>query len=171
MTTKQMIFMSIIISTHTFIMPSEPVFMTRTHPQINLANNYGMSQQRDFIFNDGPNTLINGHSTHDYFMDNTQITPMFQFTRVIEVAKNKTFKEIGTLKSMRKSMYLGEIQRSKLSKHVRMNNAVYCYDVEQVADYDGNLHHVGAILYRTRDINNCSLFKEFLKQQELAENK
>ena len=49
-----------------------------------------------------------------------------------------------------------------------MNNAIYCYDIEQKLDYFDNLETVGAIIYGTQSVEGCSRFKEYLRQQELA---
>jgi hypothetical protein len=52
-----------------------------------------------------------------------------------------------------------------------MNNAVYCADLEQKLNYFDKLEDVGAIVYGTQDISDCTLVREFLRQQKLvAEN-
>jgi hypothetical protein len=154
-----------------------------------FTNNYVIAdtlKQKDFVFNEGPHTKIRGNDLWQYFRHYNQQnpSPIFKYIKVIEI-KNKEFKIVGTLGSMDKlaSALLVMAPMSdmddatkanirsaiKFEKHAAMNNAIYCDDVEQVEDYDGNKHSIGAIVYRTQDLNYCPLVKEYIAQQKAAE--
>jgi len=131
---------------------------------------FGEISQKDFVFDKGYLTQIHGNCIWAYlihFRYQKKTVPGFKHIRVIKLTKDKKFKEIGTLGSLEKgSVFV----LKKFEKHSIVSNAIYCDDVEEVEDYDGNLHSIGAIVYRTRDLKYCSLVREFVKQQkQLAE--
>jgi len=155
MTIKQMIFALIIFgSTDGFI-------FSISLPEI--------SHQGDFVFDKGKRTKIKGNDLSKYFCCNgyqENPTPVFGYTKVVECVRDKEFKEIKTLGSLEKIQALPR----HFAEHIRLNNVIYCDDVEQREDYDGNLQSVGAIIYGTQNLERCSLFREYFKQQKLAAN-
>jgi len=166
MTKKQILFTIItFVSTNSFSFDSS--FVNTTHCNMSIPT---ISPQGDFVFDRGGETKINGNNIRKYFrfkgyQENP--TPVFQYIRVIEVTKDKDFQEIGTIGAgiKRKKSY------EKFRKHIKMNNAIYCDDVEEVEDYDGNMHSIGAIVYGTQNLKNCPLVREFIALQKLAAEK
>ena len=153
-----------------------------------FTNNYVIAdtlKQKEFVFNEGLHTKIRGNDLWQYFRFHNQQnpSPIFKHIKVIEI-KNKEFKIIGTLGSLDKLASTFPIMAAmndtikadvhfavKFEKHAAMNNAIYCDDVEQVEDYDGNKHLIGAIVYRTQDLNYCSFVKAYVAQQKAAKAK
>ena len=152
MTTKQMMFvMMIFISMNSF------TFTT-----------IEASEPKNFVFNNGMNTQIGGNIIHRRLCAmwrRSQPTSVFKHTRVVMLNKNKRLQEIGTLEEISKNAsFVVSDQYDNLSKHGEMNNAIYCDNVEQKLDYDDKLCNVGAIIFGTRDLKYCSLFKEYLEK-------
>ncbi len=188
MITKQMMFMSMIFMVTGSCMPSES-------PIEAVAS----SLEKDFVFFSGVPTVIEGNDLWSYLnFERLQArpTPVFKDTKVVEFTKDNEFQEIGTLGSLEKSnrersrelevirnmaIPRGSAKNrqapnkpavvAKFEKHAGMNNAIYCPNVAQVADYDGKLHHVGAIIYRTQNLERCAFYREYLAQQKLATKK
>lgn len=185
MTTKQMMFASMIfITTNSFLLiPAEcPVAQEASSSKI------------DFVFYKGIVTRIDGNDLWTYLnFERHQENPttVFKDTKVVEFTKDKEFQEVGTFGSLEKAnrdrtrevisiKSMGSARGftkshkvpnkpevvAKFEKHVTMNNAIYCHDVEQVVDYDGNLHRIGAIIYRTQNLERCSFYREYVAQQK-----
>jgi hypothetical protein len=140
------------------------------------------SQPKGFVFDNGMYTRIKGNGILRYIRltrDQDNPSYVFKHTRVMECTKDKKLTEVGTLGSLEK-IYRGSSRklsnsdalaaRPKLHKFVkfaRMNNAVYCYNIEQKINYFDNLEDVGAIIYGTQNVEDCDLVQEYLKQQKL----
>lgn|GEM_PF-2402676 len=159
MTNKQMLFGAI-------------VFISMNNFTSSIANS---SQQKGFVFNNGTSTRINGNSLLMYLhVDRQQSNPsyVFKHTRVVECSKYKQLQEVGTLGSLEKEQsskgFGAKTRVDRFEKYAKMNNAIYCYDIEQKLNYFDNLESVGAIIYGTQSVEDCSRFKEYLRQQELA---
>lgn len=136
------------------------------------------SQQNDFVFNEEMHTRINGNSLFMYLhVSRQQSNPsyVFKHTRVVECSKDKKLQEVGTLGSLEKekksSIFGSKTTVDRFEKFAKMNNAIYCYDIEQKLNYNDNLENVGAVMYGTQDVSDCALLKEYLRQQKLAEEK
>ena len=133
-------------------------------------------QHKDFVFDRRMHTQINGNSIFDYvYFNREQSNPsyVFKHTRVVECSKDKQLQEVGTLGSLEKEQSLARVyglkaRVNRFEKYAKMNNAIYCYDIEQKLNYFDNLESVGAIIYGTQSVEDCSRFKEYLRQQELA---
>jgi hypothetical protein len=191
MTIKQMIFSAMIfvsLKNCATIMPTEA-------PSINQD----VPVEKDFVFYKGILTNIEGNDLWSYLnFERLQAnpTPVFKDIKVVEFTKNNNFEEIGTLGLLEKANHGGfgesvairsmansrgvtkrhkapssPVIVARVEKHIAMNNAIYCGSVEQVADYDGNLHYVGAIIYRTQKLERCAFYREYLAQQKLATKK
>lgn len=144
------------------------------------ADSFTQYNSKDFAFNHGKFTEINGNDISGYLcVGRFQLNPsyVFEYIRVIECTKDKKMMEVGTLGSLEKkySSYLGVIFKStvahRFEEFVSMNNAIYCADIEQKMNYYDELENIGAIVYGTRDVKDCALLREYLKQQELAAKK
>lgn len=127
--------------------------------------------QKGFVFDKGTFTEIYGNRIWAYLyfgQYQKRVIPGFEHIRVIELTKDKKFKEIGTLRSLEK----GSIFALKdFEEHTQMHNAIACYNVEQVEDYDGEMCSIAGILYGTRDLKYCSLLQEYIMQQKAAKQK
>jgi hypothetical protein len=134
-------------------------------------------QNKDFVFNKRMFTSINGNSIYSYlYLQRTQSNPsyVFKHTRVVECSKDKKFTEVGTLGSLEKVYRLrsfgSKTSVDKFEKFAKMNNAIYCCNVEQKLNYYDSLENVGAIIYGTQKLEDCPLFKEYLAQQKLIKD-
>jgi hypothetical protein len=150
------------------------------------TNSFTQYNLKDFAFDNKMHTKINGNSVFTYItLRREQDNPsyVFKHTRVIECTKDKKLKEIGTLGLLERTYELSrsyEYTRNhdvdmtffyRFTKFARMNNAIYCADLEQKMNYYDELENVGAIVYGTRDVKDCALLREYLAQQELAAKK
>lgn len=132
----------------------------------------------DFVFDRGMFTRINGNDAFAYIhLKRMQLNPsyVFEYTRVVECSKDKKFTEIGTLGSLEnayRSTILGRSGKvDRFEEFARMNNAIYCGDIEQKLNYYDELENVGAIIYGARNVEDCALFREYLAQQKAAAEK
>ncbi|HLJ31743.1 MAG TPA: hypothetical protein VKU36_04855 [Candidatus Babeliales bacterium] len=129
-------------------------------------------QPKDFVFEYGIRTRIHNNNILQYLEYHRVqglIIPAFRHIRVMELTKDKKFKEVGTLGSLEKEKI--HLTDNKFIKHAMVNNAIYCGEVELAKDYDGKLYPIGAIVYRTQDLENCALVKEYIEQQKAAQQK
>jgi hypothetical protein len=136
----------------------------------------GSQKNSDFVFNRRMFTEINGNYIYPYIhlkRDQSNPSYVFKHTRVVECAKDKKLKEIGTLgsleKTYRSARYGLKATVDRFEKYANMNNAIYCADIEQKLNYYDELEDVGAIVYGTQDVEDCALVKEYLRQQKRAE--
>jgi len=129
----------------------------------------------NFVFDAGMYTRIKGNTIALYLYNNCfQCNPsyVFEHTRVVE-CEGKKFKQIGTLGSLQKD-YNGYWTRATVDRFEtfgKMNNAIYCEDVEQLLNYYDNLEGVGAIIYNTQNLKECAFLKKCLEEQRAAGNK
>src|SRR5229473_1806543 len=161
MTTKQILFTIVtVISVNSFITAK-------------------VSQQKDFVFDRGMFTQIKGNMVSSFIYVGFQPNPsyVFEHTRVVECSKDKKLKEIGTLGSLQKvyksrlDIFGNASSVDRFEEFASMNNAIYCYNIEQKLNYYDELEDVGAILYGTRNVEDCSLVREFVALQKLAAEK
>ncbi len=131
-------------------------------------------ESKNFVFKNGMNTYIGGDSIHrrlNALWWHSQPDPVFKYTRIV-MLKNKQFKEIGTLDKIAKNHhFIDSDEFSEIKEHGNMNNAIYCYDVEQMPDYDDKLCNVGAVIFGTRNLEYCSLFKQYVENTQSKNNK
>ncbi|HEX4069196.1 MAG TPA: hypothetical protein VHX42_03785 [Candidatus Babeliales bacterium] len=159
------------------MMTKQMMFATMVFISINNVT-FTMFSKKEFIFNDRMHTKINGNRIISYIcLGREQDNPsyVFKHTKIIECSKDKKLTETDTLGSLEKAYRLRNQRDYNLAqpfyrfeKFVKMNNAIYCADLEQKLNYFDKLEDVGAIVYGTQDVKDCVLVREFVKQQQLA---
>ncbi|HLJ31744.1 MAG TPA: hypothetical protein VKU36_04860 [Candidatus Babeliales bacterium] len=141
-----------------------------------LTNSFMLTKAKpkDFAFDEGTYTEIKGNPISSFLHGGNQWRPsyVFKHTRVVEYSKDKKLTQVGTLGSFRKIYKLARGKKTivdRFEKYTAMNNAIYCGDIEQKLNYYDELEDVGAIVYGTRNVEDCALLREYIAQQKAAE--
>ena len=167
MTKQQMLFGAIIFI---FTNTTTPILS----PSIDRTILVSYQKDKDFVFDSGIRTEINGNPLFLYlYYERLQreVSPVFQYIKIIEFIKDKNFKELSTLGQLEReeSYAFKGPDRQIFKEYAAINAALYCHDTEQVLDFEDNLHNIGAIIYGTRKLEHCNLYREYLKEQKLNE--
>ncbi|HSC24763.1 MAG TPA: hypothetical protein VLB80_00915 [Candidatus Babeliales bacterium] len=175
---------TLLITTIIFCAASNVALANESKEELPSNPSNPMSQNKSGqVFDEGLYTEINGNSLYHYLNnDRSQYNPdtTFKKIEVIEHTKNGTFQKVGTLGSIEKNrmqqqaidtrttkkQQISKELRTKFTKHAKMNNAIFCPNVIQRKDYDGNLKNVGVIIYRTQNTDLCDTYKNYLIEME-----
>lgn len=126
--------------------------------------------QRPKIFDEEEHTKINGNPILLYFHTGAQLkgSPEFLKTMIVEFTENREFKEQGSLREAKKNWYSSPSTR-KFMRYAKANDAIFCPDITQEPNRDGELKNIGVIIYGTQNIKNCDRFAEYLKNKSHIE--